>query len=69
MPLWLEDRQEVLASFLKYGRVIPPEEFDKYKYDFGCDPPEVKPKLEEYQKEVLCFSDEHSPHKFRTLCM
>lgn len=51
-PLWLEDRQEVLAGFLKYGRVIPPEEFDKYKYENGCDPPEVKPKLEQYQKEV-----------------
>ncbi|XP_045527512.1 dynein beta chain, ciliary-like [Pieris brassicae] len=55
-PLWLEDRQEVLASFLKYGRVIPPEEFDKYKYDFGCDPPEAKPKLEEYQKEIDKFN-------------
>lgn len=51
-PLWLEDRQEVLQGFLKYGRVIPPEEFDKYRYENGCDPPEVKPKLEQYQKEV-----------------
>ncbi|XP_060805137.1 dynein beta chain, ciliary [Amyelois transitella] len=51
-PLWSEDRQEILAGFLKYGRVIPPEEFDKYKYENGCEPPEAKPKLEEYQKEI-----------------
>lgn len=48
----MEDRQEVLAGFLKYGRVIPPEEFDKYRYENGVDPPEGKPTLEEYQKEV-----------------
>ncbi|OWR50188.1 Dynein beta chain ciliary [Danaus plexippus plexippus] len=52
-PLWMEDRQEVLAGFLKYGRVIPPEEFDKYRFENGCDPPEVKPKLEQYQHENL----------------
>ncbi|XP_039757462.1 dynein beta chain, ciliary-like [Pararge aegeria] len=50
--LWLEDRQEVLTGFMKYGRVIPPEEFDKYHYENGCDPPEVKPKLEQYQHEI-----------------
>ncbi|KAL0819776.1 hypothetical protein ABMA28_007817 [Loxostege sticticalis] len=51
-PLWHEDRQEVLSGFLKYGRVIPPEEFDKYRYENGCDPPEMKPKLEQYQQEI-----------------
>ncbi|KAJ8713922.1 hypothetical protein PYW08_007542 [Mythimna loreyi] len=51
-PLWEEDRQEVLAGFLKYGRVIPPEEFDKYRYENGCDPPELKPTLEAYQAEI-----------------
>ncbi|CAH0400414.1 unnamed protein product [Chilo suppressalis] len=51
-PLWIEDRQEVLAGFLKYGRLIPPEEFDKYRYENGCDPPECKPKLMEYQQEI-----------------
>ncbi|XP_037301353.1 LOW QUALITY PROTEIN: dynein beta chain, ciliary-like, partial [Manduca sexta] len=54
--LWMEDRQEVLAGFLKYGRVIPPEEFDKYKYEYGTDPPEAKPKLEQYQKEIDKFN-------------
>lgn len=48
----MEDRQEILAGFLKYGKVIPPEDFDKYRYENGCDPPEAKPTLEEYQKEV-----------------
>ncbi|CAH2045643.1 unnamed protein product, partial [Iphiclides podalirius] len=51
-PLWMEDRQEVLSNFLIYGRVIPPEEFDKYRFENGCDPPEAKPTLEEYQKEI-----------------
>ncbi|XP_075982942.1 dynein beta chain, ciliary-like [Anticarsia gemmatalis] len=55
-PLWLEDRQEVLASFLKYGRIIPPEEFDRYKYENGRDPPEMKPSLEQYQKEIDKFN-------------
>ncbi|KOB79417.1 Uncharacterized protein OBRU01_00328 [Operophtera brumata] len=50
-PLWTEDRQEVLGSFLKYGRVISPEDFDKYRFENGTDPPEVKPSLEQYQKE------------------
>ncbi|CAB3248911.1 unnamed protein product [Arctia plantaginis] len=50
--LWMEDRQEVLAGFLKYGRFIPPEEFDRYRFENGCDPPEVKPTLEQYQKEI-----------------
>lgn len=56
MPLWTEDRQDVLEGFLKYGRVISPEEFDKYVYDNDCKPPEEKPTLEEYQREVkhLC---------------
>lgn len=48
----MEDRQEVLSGFLKYGRIISPEEFDKYKYENGVDPPETKPTLEQYQKEV-----------------
>lgn len=52
-PLWTEDRQEVLNGFLKYGRVISPEEIDKYKFENeGQEPPEAKPTLEEYQKEV-----------------
>ncbi|CAB3248907.1 unnamed protein product [Arctia plantaginis] len=51
--LWMEDRQEVLAGFLKYGRFIPPEELDKYKFENGgIEPPEAKPKLEQYQKEI-----------------
>ncbi|XP_013170954.1 PREDICTED: dynein beta chain, ciliary-like [Papilio xuthus] len=51
-PLWMEDRQEVLNNFLMYGRVIPPEEFDKYRFENGEDPPIVKPTLAEYQKEI-----------------
>ncbi|XP_028032579.1 dynein beta chain, ciliary-like isoform X2 [Bombyx mandarina] len=51
-PLWMEDRQETLAAFMKYGRVIPPEEFDKYRFENCCDPPESKPSLEQYQKEI-----------------
>ncbi|KAF9414328.1 hypothetical protein HW555_007725, partial [Spodoptera exigua] len=51
-PLWTEDRQEVLQAFLKYGRFIPPEEFDKYRYENQCDPPEAKPTLEQYQAEI-----------------
>ncbi|KOB71033.1 Dynein heavy chain 9, axonemal, partial [Operophtera brumata] len=51
-PLWTEDRQEALANFMKYGSVISPEDFDKYRFENGTDPPEVKPKLEQYQKEV-----------------
>nr|XP_049704637.1 dynein beta chain, ciliary-like [Helicoverpa armigera] len=51
-PLWTEDRQEVLQAFLKYGRSITPEEFDKYRYENQCDPPEVKPTLEQYQAEI-----------------
>ncbi|XP_041969099.1 dynein beta chain, ciliary-like [Aricia agestis] len=50
--LWLEDRQEVLEGFLRYGRVIPPEEFDRFHFDHGADPPEAKPTIEEYQKEI-----------------
>ncbi|KAJ0173728.1 hypothetical protein K1T71_010877 [Dendrolimus kikuchii] len=50
--LWMEDRQEVLSGFLKYGRIISPEEFDKYRYENGVDPPEAKPTLEQYQKEI-----------------
>ncbi|VVD05318.1 unnamed protein product [Leptidea sinapis] len=61
-PLWMEDRHEVLNGFLKYGRVIPPEEFDKYKYENGTDPPECKPTLEQYQKELDTL-----PEKWRTL--
>ncbi|XP_050667868.1 dynein beta chain, ciliary-like isoform X2 [Leptidea sinapis] len=56
-PLWMEDRHEVLNGFLKYGRVIPPEEFDKYKYENGTDPPECKPTLEQYQKEIDRFNN------------
>ncbi|KAI8425213.1 hypothetical protein MSG28_007028, partial [Choristoneura fumiferana] len=44
-PLWMEDRHEVLENFLKYGRVIPPEEFDKYVYENGCEPPTLDLKL------------------------
>ncbi|XP_063367395.1 dynein beta chain, ciliary-like [Cydia amplana] len=55
-PLWLEDRQEVLAGFLQYGRVIPPEEFDKYVYENGTPPPETKPKLQNYQHEIDKFN-------------
>ncbi|XP_022817840.1 dynein beta chain, ciliary-like [Spodoptera litura] len=51
-PLWTEDRQEVLHAFLKYGRFIPPEEFDKYRFENQCDPPEAKPTLEQYQAEI-----------------
>lgn len=55
-PLWTEDRQEVLNGFLKYGRVISPEEIDKYRFENeGQEPPEAKPTLEEYQKEVKIF--------------
>ncbi|XP_068619246.1 dynein beta chain, ciliary-like [Battus philenor] len=55
-PLWMEDRQEVLNNFLMYGRVIPPEEFDKYRFENGEDPPTAKPTLEEYQKEIDKFN-------------
>lgn len=54
--MWTEDRQEVLNGFLKYGRVISPEEIDKYRFENeGQEPPEAKPTLEEYQKEVRIF--------------
>ncbi|KAI8425202.1 hypothetical protein MSG28_007025 [Choristoneura fumiferana] len=56
VPLWTEDRQDVLEGFLKYGRVISPEEFDKYVYDNDCKPPEEKPTLEEYQREINKFN-------------
>lgn len=48
----MEDRQEVLANFLKYGRYISPEEFDRLKFEYGGKVLEAKPTLEQYQKEV-----------------
>ncbi|KAI5643131.1 dynein heavy chain and region d6 of dynein motor domain-containing protein [Phthorimaea operculella] len=55
-PLWLEDRQEVLQGFLKYGVIISPEEFDKYQFENGTEPPEKKPTLEEYKKQILKYN-------------
>lgn len=40
---------------MKYGKYITPEEFDKYRFENGCDPPEEKPTLEQYQKEASIF--------------
>ncbi|GBP61181.1 Dynein heavy chain 17, axonemal [Eumeta japonica] len=55
--LWLDDRQEVLADFLKYGRIITPEEMDRIRYETGADPPETKPTLESYQEEINKYNN------------
>ncbi|KAJ2944771.1 hypothetical protein O0L34_g1660 [Tuta absoluta] len=50
--LWQKDRQDVLQVFKKFGKYISPEEIAKYELENGTEPPEQKPTLEDYQKEV-----------------
>lgn len=55
--LWLDNRQEFLSQFLKYARLLTPEELDLLADETGPGVKETPPTIQQFKEQIDFYED------------